>query len=261
MIKKSNPPSFIEYDAFLKQHAATIPFQNHSYYAKKFKALNKAVNALPCAVYMLDYQTKQYLFVSKNCEKIIGYTANKFIKDGNAFYMTRIHPDDLEIYSGKVFREFVAYTSTMSVDEIKNSRYSFNYRFKRIDGTYIQILQQFEVLEVNQNNHPLLVMGFITDITPHKKDDKVTYAISTYDKKKGFKMVTTDTFPHVHLSISAREKDVIKGLIDGLSSKQIADKLYVSLHTVNAHRRNILKKTNCKNTSELISYSIANGVV
>jgi PAS domain S-box-containing protein len=254
-------PTFFEYENFLKQNAASILLKNHIYYIKKYKVISHLFNALPCAVYMLDYQTKQYIFVSKNCEKIIGYSANEIMQKGNAFYADKLHPEDLEIYSSKVFKEFIVYTSTLAQDEIKKARLSFNYRFKRKDGVYIHILQQFEVLEVNKQNNPVLVLGFVTDITAHKKDDKVVYAISTYDKKNGFSMVTTDSFPQTHLVVSAREKEIIKGLVEGLGSKQIAGKLHISLYTVNAHRRNILKKVQVKNTSELISYAIANAMV
>jgi PAS domain S-box-containing protein len=258
---KSNLPTFAEYDTFLKKSADLISLKNRSFYAKKFKAITQALNALPCAVYMLDYQTKQYLFVSKSCEKIIGYTAKEIIRDGNELYVSKLHPADLEIYSSKVFKKFIFYTNSLPANEIKNVRFSFNYRFKRKDGQYIHILQQFEILEVNEHNYPVLVLGFITDITPHKNDNKVTYAISTYSKKTGFNRVTTDTFPNIDFAVSSREKDIINELIKGLSSKEIATKLHISLHTVSAHRRNILKKVHCKNTSELISYSIANGIV
>ncbi|MHB8403243.1 MAG: response regulator transcription factor, partial [Bacteroidia bacterium] len=61
------------------------------------------------------------------------------------------------------------------------------------------------------------------------------------------------------LFLSKREHEVLKYLLQGLSSQKIADKLFVSKHTINAHRRHILKKTNCHSTTELSRYALLNG--
>lgn len=60
---------------------------------------------------------------------------------------------------------------------------------------------------------------------------------------------------------SKRETDVIKLLAEGLSSKAIADRLFISEETVKTHRKNILEKTNCKNTTQLISVCIRQGLI
>jgi len=41
----------------------------------------------------------------------------------------------------------------------------------------------------------------------------------------------------------------------GFVSKEIADKLFLSVNTINNHRQNILEKTNATNTSEAVSYA------
>jgi DNA-binding CsgD family transcriptional regulator len=61
--------------------------------------------------------------------------------------------------------------------------------------------------------------------------------------------------------LSKREKEVLGWLADGLSSKQIAQKLYLSESTVTIHRKNMLKKTNTKNIAELVSYAIKHGLI
>lgn len=53
--------------------------------------------------------------------------------------------------------------------------------------------------------------------------------------------------------ISHRETEVLRQLLDGLSNSEIAAKLYISESTVKFHVRNILKKTNCNNRTEIIT--------
>ncbi|MCR6642553.1 MAG: LuxR C-terminal-related transcriptional regulator [Sporocytophaga sp.] len=53
--------------------------------------------------------------------------------------------------------------------------------------------------------------------------------------------------------LSKREKEVFTLLAQGKTSKQIANELNISTHTVNNHRKNMLQKTNTANVSELMS--------
>jgi two-component system invasion response regulator UvrY len=54
--------------------------------------------------------------------------------------------------------------------------------------------------------------------------------------------------------LSEREVDVLKYIKEGLSSKEIAEKLFLSSRTVEVHRSNILKKLNLKNTASLLKF-------
>ncbi len=60
--------------------------------------------------------------------------------------------------------------------------------------------------------------------------------------------------------LSEREIEVINHIRDGLSSKEIADKLAISIKTVEVHRHNILKKLKVKNTASLINYINSSGL-
>ena len=60
--------------------------------------------------------------------------------------------------------------------------------------------------------------------------------------------------------LSEREIEVINLIRDGLSSKEIADKLKLSIKTVEVHRHNILKKLRVKNTASLINYINSSGL-
>jgi len=66
---------------------------------------------------------------------------------------------------------------------------------------------------------------------------------------------------NMNCQISSREKDVIRLLADGLTTKKIAIKLFISPHTVETHRQNILLKLGLKNTAALIKYVIQKGII
>jgi two-component system invasion response regulator UvrY len=61
-------------------------------------------------------------------------------------------------------------------------------------------------------------------------------------------------------ALSQRELDVVKLIKEGLFSKEIAQKLDLSLKTVEVHRYNILKKLNLKNTAALVNFINSQGL-
>ena len=52
-----------------------------------------------------------------------------------------------------------------------------------------------------------------------------------------------------------QEKKILSLLAEGKSSKEIAEALFISPHTVDTHRRHLLKKTNCIDTTGIVMYA------
>jgi DNA-binding NarL/FixJ family response regulator len=71
----------------------------------------------------------------------------------------------------------------------------------------------------------------------------------------------TDTEPKVGIDRTAREREVLKLVVNGLTSEQIAKKLNVSIRTVDDHRGNLLEKHHAANTVELTRLSLHLGFV
>ena len=61
--------------------------------------------------------------------------------------------------------------------------------------------------------------------------------------------------------LSEREKEVLKLLAEGSSTKKIAEMLFISPHTVNAHRKNIMRKLDIKTISGLTIYAVLNNII
>jgi DNA-binding NarL/FixJ family response regulator len=73
------------------------------------------------------------------------------------------------------------------------------------------------------------------------------------------RLTLTDT--SVEDALSDREVEILVEVCRGLSNQEIADKLFISKRTVDKHRANILEKTGCKNTANLVVYAIKNHLV
>jgi len=64
-----------------------------------------------------------------------------------------------------------------------------------------------------------------------------------------------------NVKLSKREIEIIKLIADELTTNEIAEKLFISLHTVESHRKNILRKTSSRNLAGLIKYAVKEGLV
>jgi DNA-binding CsgD family transcriptional regulator len=61
--------------------------------------------------------------------------------------------------------------------------------------------------------------------------------------------------------LSLREREILQLVAEGLTSEDIASRLFISIKTVSTHRRHIMKKINLKSVAELTRYAISEGLV
>jgi DNA-binding CsgD family transcriptional regulator len=61
--------------------------------------------------------------------------------------------------------------------------------------------------------------------------------------------------------LTNREREVLSLIAGGKSNKEIADILYISVHTVERHRANLMEKLNLKKTADLVKYAIEKGYI
>ena len=63
------------------------------------------------------------------------------------------------------------------------------------------------------------------------------------------------------ISLSGREMEVLQLIAEGFTNTQMADKLFLSAHTVTTHRKNIMAKLGVNNTAALVMYAVKTGAV
>lgn len=63
------------------------------------------------------------------------------------------------------------------------------------------------------------------------------------------------------VALTPREAEILKLIAEEYSNPEIAEKLFISIRTVDTHRRNLLEKLAAKNTAGLVKYAIKHGIV
>ncbi len=88
-------------------------------------------------------------------------------------------------------------------------------------------------------------------ICDHAKERMFNF-ISNEQQKRNF---------HIRDPLTRREIEILKLICEGFSSKDISEKLFISINTVETHRKKILLKLNVKNTAGVVKYAIENHIV
>lgn len=130
---------------------------------------------------------------------------------------------------------------------------------------------KLKILILTEDDDPLIVRQFVNTgiegfLTKQCSPQEINSAIATL--KNGGKffchsiidLITSPDQSHLN-ELSDREMQVIRYVGKGFSSEKIAEKLHVSIHTVNSHRKNVLKKLGLKSPTELIVYAVKQGWV
>ena len=61
--------------------------------------------------------------------------------------------------------------------------------------------------------------------------------------------------------LTPREREIVQSIALGLSNKEIAEKLHLSIHTITTHRRNISAKLNLHSSSSITLYAVMHGII
>ncbi|HSH65414.1 MAG TPA: response regulator transcription factor [Bacteroidia bacterium] len=114
--------------------------------------------------------------------------------------------------------------------------------------------------------------GVISHLLKDCDEDEIVEAI--YKTVKGEKFmcgkIVTDILQNTEgvsasscagLNISEREMEIIKLVAEGLSNKEVADKLFLSTHTITTHRKNIMNKLGVNNTAGLVLFAVRENLI
>ena len=233
---------------------------NYNDFIQSNPTLQNFLNLGACLTWIMDLRTLQYTFISSNVKQIIGYDSHYFFEHGVSFLSQIMHPSDLP-KTAKLIKIIWDFLLDLPPSQRQKYKFSGDYRLIKPDGSLVRILEQNTILQLDSKGNITHLLGVGSDITHWKKtDDSMASVICTEDDTCFFCTATDDYFkPQVILS--KREKEIIKLIAEGYNSKFIADKLFISFHTVNTHRQNIIEKTHAKNTSSLIQFAVCQGLI
>lgn len=203
---------------------------------------NPVIQQIDSYYFIYDCHTNQVSFINSAFETVTGYDPKTFTIEQ---LIEMIHPDDLS-YFFDCESKGLQFTNSLAFNEHFNYLMSYSFRIKSAHGQYKWIRQQCQALEVNNQGHlsknlvihqSIADTNFVRAVNDHR----------IFDKSRNIYLDAENCY---HLT--KRELEILRLVQEGVSSLEISNRLFTSKHTVDTHRKNILKKTNSNNFIELI---------
>ncbi|GGK58064.1 LuxR C-terminal-related transcriptional regulator [Rufibacter glacialis] len=206
--------------------------------------------------YIFNCQEAAIEYVHENVTAVLGFQPHEFNVPN---IMDHMHPDDLPWFLN--FENAVTqFFLQLPPGKCLKYKVRYDYRIRKTNGDYLRILQQVVTIQTDETSGVLRTLGVHTDISHLKQDGKPVLSFIGLDGEPSYLDVNVKAiFSSDKGILSKREKEILGLLIAGHHSSQIGEKLFISQHTVNTHRRNILAKTGAATTSELVARAVREG--
>ncbi len=187
---------------------------------------------LMIGIYVIEED--HFIYCNQSLLNIFGKSGTKLLEEGWNSWFARVDPKEEKWIKESVMQYF-------DIPEMRNSL-TLIYHVINFQGE--KICLKHEVFLHKLDKHTLAINYFF-DVSG--KERLENYFICT-DKIGNSKSCQKQL-----LHISTREKEVLRLIANGYSSKEIANLLFISNHTAISHRKHLLEKFHVKNTAHLVT--------
>ena len=239
-------------DSVLSQQDFSNEIPDYRTVENSIALLERMAEVENSSIAVFDLYRKEFITIRSKYKDQVKVDMQEAKTYGLAYYISIMHPDDgpvvLDTYK-KVFE----FSFNLPVEEKKDYKTIFNFRLGS-QGKYFHFIQQIVVLELTRSGNIWLGLS-LSDLLPeNEKFEKVNRRVINLRNGKYY-LFNEDDKENTWQNLSARELEVLGLVSKGFISKEIADKLFISVNTVNNHRQNILEKIKAANTNEAIRYA------
>ncbi|QGY41799.1 hypothetical protein GM415_17285 [Pseudodesulfovibrio cashew] len=249
------------YDAAFR--TGSVPEEAILDYVERYKRFDSMVPEAASFYYLHEIGKKKIWFLGKLQAPTTGFSNEASLEMGVDFAFERFHPDDMWVILRHVYPAFDRILHATPREERRRVYAQYNYRLRHFSGEYRNLLERVYVLELDDAGLPSLLLANVS-IIDYGKYFPVCF-IGKHVMRSGvarvldFKVFSQED--QVFDTVTAREIEVLRNLSLGKTSRQIAEDLFISKHTVDTHRRHLLGKLGCKSTVGLARFASAHGLV
>jgi DNA-binding CsgD family transcriptional regulator len=202
----------------------------------------------PDKVIMLCRQNHSRLsYVSACCQEVFGYSEVWFRSITLEENLRMIHPDDVGEFQ-KCLEKMLAWKTS----DHENYRFTLYYRMKTGTGGYCFV--QDEKIAIRTDTGKFIFLTLLNNIT--REDAFTGVRVEVRQKIKDQFVPLAKFIPRQEQGngkLSQRQQEVVKLTSQGLTNKEIAERLNVSIYTVKNHKQNLFRKTKVRNSLALIN--------
>ncbi|MBB4805801.1 DNA-binding CsgD family transcriptional regulator [Chryseobacterium defluvii] len=204
--------------------------------------------------YVFSMHITQFDIMSDHVKNVLGYESEELTVD---LFMEIIHPDDKPYFLNFEYK-VVEFFKSLPLEKVPYYKVQYDLRLRKKNGSYIRILHQAVQVDYDKENY-YRTLSIDTNITHIKPEGNPCFSLIGLDGEPSYYNIQDNFFKKSFDLFTRREREILKEIIEGKTSLQIAKKLFISHYTVNSHRRNIMEKAKVNTPLELVSKSIKEG--
>lgn len=221
---------------------------------KRLQAIADVSNS---GVHVFDLNKKESIFYSPNFGKLLGYNKSDYEQLNYSFFESKIHPDEkLQLALNGIAT--IKMLSAFSKNEKLNHKVVYEYRMLNSNNKYIRLIEQYQILELDKKGQIWLLLS-IVDVSPNQETDSPFKRQLLNFRTGQFTPLETPVKPEMELT--KREAEILNLVRKGYLSKEISDRLSISVHTVNTHRQRFLEKLGANNSIEAVVFASKFGLL
>lgn len=241
-----------EFDLICKEQNVEVDSLTTNNCKDKLPFLERLAKTINSSVAVLDVSKSSYCFFQSKYKKYLGYDYKEALKMGPAFFIAMMHPEEI-FYVLNVFKKTAQFLKSLPIEDRMNYKLALNCRIKEKSGKYVQMILQLSVLELDKNGNIWLVLILDNLLSENMMFQKVSHRLINL-KTLDLVYFKENSVVKIKKVLSTREIEILHLCSIGLISKEIAEKLSLSINTINNHKQKIFKKLNASNITEAIYF-------
>jgi len=211
-------------------------------YIKGLKEYESLIGIGSFFVSLFDLSTSKCVYVTPSITDVLGYSTQEWLYNDLSYIFSHYHPNTLTTQRS-VYLKVLNFYQNLSIQTRLKYLFSYDVLIRHKKSNYVHLLKFNKVLKFDSYGRPILLLVFCVDITDYKIPNSHVLVISKSTKTGLKKVLRLDFYNEYENGILTKKEMEIHLLIQqGLTSNEIATKLGLSVHTVNTHRKRILKK-------------------
>lgn len=241
------------------EYQCNVSEEDYAAFESKKELLLKISEVENQAISVYDMHNKNYLFYHTKFNQELDNMLDGWLNKLSPFFFNNLlHPNDIS---------FVHEAQVTTFDFLNNQPPQGRKDYKMVldltlahpKGYFYRVVLQSIILELDKDGNIWLLMNIIDMIS---KD--ISYSppqSQLINTKTGKQIALCNAETGNSALLTKREIEILKLLAQGLESKDIAQKLFISLNTVNNHRQKIIYKTGSENSGQALLYAKRIGLI
>lgn len=199
------------------------------------------LNDIDAFVFILDVEKMIPIWLNDFFYKRMSYTHEDLEKLTSEEFLKMFHPKSLANLRHRI----------ANIDRNEKQGLRSIYQLRTNKNEWIYMLTSSKVHKRNPDGSIKHLLGFATEIEESEFSRHIK-RIQNIGEKSPENLVLC--------KLSKRETDIIRLITHGLTDKEIAENLKISIHTTKTHRKRIISKLGLKNTAALVRFAVENDI-